>query len=482
MLLKEQAVSGVKWNGINAGIVATLQFVTLAILARLLVPTDFGLMGMVLVVIGFARLFADIGVSNAIIYRQDATRESLSSLYWLNILGGIAIFFIVCALTPLVVILYHEPRLSSLMYLLALTFLITPFGQQFQMLLQKELQFKQLARITIIAAAANSAVAIILAIGGMGVFSLIWGQLVGAFVRVLQLSFWGWRRWKPQWHFSRNSLKGYIGFGLYQLGERTVNYFNSNLDYLLIGILLGAKPLGYYTLAYNLILRPSLKINPIITRVAFPVFSKLQNDVVKLKKGYLKVLQVLSLVNFPLMVGLAIVAPVAVPVIFGERWVPSVILVQILTVVGLLRSVNNPVGSLLLSKGRADLGFKWNVGVMITQIPGLYLGAKYGGTVGVAVAFAILQILYTMLNYLILIRPLLGPCLREYISSMWPSLLMSVAMGGAVFCTSVFLQKLPQELLLTTQVLCGVTVFLGLMVYTQRKVVVEIKEMLWSKG
>ncbi|MGB3081384.1 MAG: polysaccharide biosynthesis C-terminal domain-containing protein, partial [Candidatus Omnitrophota bacterium] len=207
-----------------------------------------------------------------------------------------------------------------------------------------------------------------------------------------------------------------------------------------------------------------------------------QNDVVKLKKGYLKVLQVLSLVNFPLMVGLAIVAPVAVPVIFGERWVPSVILVQILTVVGLLRSVNNPVGSLLLSKGRADLGFKWNVGVMITQIPGLYLGAKYGGTVGVAVAFAILQILYTMLNYLILIRPLLGPCLREYISSMWPSLLMSVAMGGAVFCTSVFLQKLPQELLLTTQVLCGVTVFLGLMVYTQRKVVVEIKEMLWSKG
>ncbi|MGB3241633.1 MAG: MOP flippase family protein, partial [Candidatus Omnitrophota bacterium] len=427
-------------------------------------------------------LFADIGVSNAIIYRQDATRESLSSLYWLNILGGIAIFFIVCALTPLVVILYHEPRLSSLMYLLALTFLITPFGQQFQMLLQKELQFKQLARITIIAAAANSAVAIILAIGGMGVFSLIWGQLVGAFVRVLQLSFWGWRRWKPQWHFSRNSLKGYIGFGLYQLGERTVNYFNSNLDYLLIGILLGAKPLGYYTLAYNLILRPSLKINPIITRVAFPVFSKLQKDAVKLKKGYLKVLQVLSLVNFPLMVCLAIVAPVAVPVIFGERWVPSVILVQILTVVGLLRSVNNPVGSLLLSKGRADLGFKWNVGVMITQIPGLYLGAKYGGTVGVAVAFAILQILYTMLNYLILIRPLLGPCLREYISSMWPSLLMSVAMGGAVFCTSVFLQKLPQELLLTTQVLCGVTVFLGLMVYTQRKVVVEIKEMLWSKG
>jgi len=479
MSLKAQAISGVKWNGVSMGVITTLQFVTLAILARLLSPSDFGLMGMILVVIGFAQVFADMGISNAIIYRQDATREQLSSLYWLNILAGIAVFFIVCTSTPLVVAFYHEPRLSNLMYLVALVFLITPFGQQFQILMRKELQFKQLARIEIIGSFTNAFVAIILAFSGMGVFSLIWGQLASTSVRVLLLSYRGWRHWRPRWHFSRRDLKGYISFGLYQMGERTVNYFNSNLDYLLIGSILGAKSLGYYTLAYNLILRPSQRINPIITKVAFPVFSKIQTDIDRLKRGYLKVLRLLSLVNFPIMAGLAVVAPVAVPVIFGKQWLPSVILIQILTIVGLLRSIGNPIGSLLLARGRADLGFKWNTALMITQIPGLYLGVKFGGTVGVAIAFAILMGIYKIFNYLILIRTLLGPCLYEYVSSMWPSLRMSAVMGGAVFCIGIFLQNSPPQFLLITQILSGVAIYVGLIIYSQKKLVSEVKEMVW---
>lgn len=267
------------------------------------------------------------------------------------------------------------------------------------------------------------------------------------------------------------------------MGEKTANYIISNLDYLLIGSLFGAKSLGYYTLAYNLILKPSTMINPIITKVAFPVFSKVQNDIDRLRRGYLKVLQLLSSVNFPMMAGLAVVAPVAVPIIFGEQWLPSVILIQILTIVGLLRSTGNPVGSLLLAKGRADLGFKWSVAVMIIQIPGLYLGAKFGGMVGVAVAFSILTGIYTIFNYLILIRILLGPCLREYVSSMWPSLWISVVMGGAVLCIGIGLENLPQQLLLITQILCGAAIYLGMIIYSQRMFVFEVKEMVWpGKG
>ena len=463
------------------GVVTTLQFVTLAILARLLSPSDFGLMGMIMVVLGFARLFSDMGISNAIIYRQDVTKVELSSLYWLNILAGIAVFLIICASTPLVVVFYHEPRLTNLIYLAALVFLITPFGQQFQILLQKELQFNQLARIEIIGSFTNATVAISLAFCGAGVFSLIWGQLAGTSLRVLLLCYQGWKHWRPYWHFSRRDLKKYISFGLYQMGEKAVRYFNTNLDYLLIGSLLGAKALGYYTLAYNLALRPPLTINQIITKVAFPVFSKIQNDIIKLKKGYLKVLQLLSSVNFPIMAGLAIVAPLAVPTIFGEQWLPSVILIQILTILGLLRSILNPIGSLLLAKGRADLGFKWNVALMITQIPGLYLGARLGGTVGVAIAFAILMGIYTILAYPILIRTLLGPCLYEYVSSMWPSLWTSAVMGGAVLCIGIFFQNLPQQLLLIIQILCGVIICVALMIYSQRNLVFEIKEMIWSR-
>ena len=140
--LKEQVFSGIKWNGISVVAVVALQFVTLVVMAKLLSPSDFGLMGMIMVVIGFAQAFADMGISNAIIHRQDSTRLQLSSLYWLNILAGVIVFCVVCASAPLIVAFYREPRLYNLLFLTSVIFLITPFGQQFQILLQKELNFK----------------------------------------------------------------------------------------------------------------------------------------------------------------------------------------------------------------------------------------------------------------------------------------------------------------------------------------------------
>lgn len=481
MNLKHQAISGIKWSGASLGAMTALQFVTLAVLARLLSPSDFGLMGMIMVVVGFAHAFADMGISNAIIHRQDATKDQLSSLYWLNIIAGVIVFCIVCASAPLVVRFYHEPRLHNLIYLTAVIFLITPLGQQFQILMQKDLRFNSLAKIEIAASVINSAVAITLAFLGFGVYSLIWGQLARAISKVLILCNWGWRNWRPSFHFSRQDLKGYLSFGLYQMGERTVNYLNSNLDYLLIGYMLGAKSLGYYTLAYNLIIRPSSMISPVITKVAFPIFSKVQNETDRLKRGYLKVLQLLSSINFPLMAGLAVVAPVAVPIIFGEQWLPSIILIQILSIVGLLRSAGSPIGSLLLAKGRADLGFKWNLALTVTQIPGLYLGAKFGGTAGVAIAFAILMVIYSIFIYIILIRTLLGSCLREYVHSMWPALWMSMVMIGVVLCIVLIIHSMPPRILLIIQILCGIAVYIGLMMYSQKVLVVEIKNMVLNR-
>ena len=482
MNLKLKAVSGAKWSGVSTAVTNTLQFITLAILARLLSPSDFGLMGMVIVVIGFARLFSDMGISNAIIYRQDATREQLSSLYWINIISGIAIFFIVYSAMLIITAFYHEPRISKLILISSLTFLITPFGQQFQILLQKELIFDYLAKIEIIRSFTNSVIAITLAILGLGVFSLIWGQLAGTTIGVLLLVRWGWNNWKPSFHFSKKDLKGYIRFGLFQMGEKAVNYFNSNLDYLLIGAMFGAKSLGYYTLAYNLVLRPLQKINPVITNVAFPIFSKVQNDINKLKRGYLKILQLLSTINFPLMAGLAVVAPIAVPVIFGEQWLPSVLLIQILTVVGLLRSTGNPVGSLLLARGKADLSFKWNMVIMITQVPGLYIGARLGGTKGVAVAFSVLMCIYSIFIYIILIRTQIGRCLNEYIASMWPAFWVSGIMAVVLSFLGFFARGLTPLVLLIMQVICGIGIYFILMIINQKELVAEIKSMIWNRG
>jgi len=481
MNIKEKAISSVKWNGISMGSVTAFQLAALAVLSHLLSPGDFGLMGMVMIVIGFSQIFSDMGISKAIIYRQDATKNELSTLYWLNIIAGIATFILVCAASPLITRFYNEPRLTNIIYLSSLVFLIIPFGQQFQILMQKELRFDKLAKIRITGAFIKSAVSIILAFFGLGVFSIVWGQLAGTLIQVLLLFSFGWKRWRPGFHFSRRDLKGYLGFGIYQMGEKAINYFNSNLDYLIIGSMLGAEALGYYTLAYNLIIRPTRMINSLITKVAFPVFSKVQDRAEKLKRGFLKVLQLLSSVNFPLMVGLAVTAPVLVPAVFGEKWMPSVILVQILTIVGLLRSIINPTGSVLLAKGRADLGFKWNLALMISQVPGLYLGSRMGGIKGVAIAYAVLMMLYAVLGYFILIRKMLGRCFSEYIGILWPLMAISVVMGGVLFGMNRFINDLAPLMSLMIQVASGAVVYVTLMNLMRKSIVREIKEMLFGK-
>ncbi len=479
--LKKQAASGVKWTALSTSITTGLQFLKFAILARILGPEAFGLMGMVMVVIGFAQAFADMGVSNAIIYRQDATKEQLSSLYWLNILSGIVVFFIIWAVTPLVVVFYKEPQLNSLLHWTALIFLITPIGQQFQILLQRELKFNWLSVIEVITALADIIVAVLFAWRGSGVMALVLGQLAHAICRAVCLSMQGWRTWAPKFHFSLDDVKGYVGFGLYQMGERTINYFNSNLDYLLIGRLLGAEPLGYYTLAYNLIIAPVVKINPIITRVAFPVFAKVQNDQQLLKRGYLTVMRALSFVNFPIFFGLFATSSLLVHVVFGPKWLPSIILIKILCGVGLLRSTGNPVGSLLLAKGRADWGFMWNLMLMTTQVPGVIIGVHHGGVVGVAVAYLILQMIYFILNYLVLIRRLLGQCILEYLGSMWHALKYSAIMGLGVLAVSKFLMNLTANLSLSMQIISGVVIYALLWLLFRREDIVEFKDLLFGR-
>ncbi len=431
-MLVKRAASGVAWTGTATVVTTGLQFVQLAVLARLLAPEDFGLMAMILVVLGFAHVFADMGMSNAIIHRQDTTRRQLSSLYWLNILVGLLVFGLVVASAPLVAAAFREPRLDGPMVLAAVVILIAPLGQQFQILLQKHFRFRTLGAVEVGAAVAGAATGIGCALAGQGVYSLVWGQLADAAVKALLLLRIGWREWRPACQFRREDLKGYLSFGLYQVGERSANYFGSRLDQLLIGLILGAQSLGYYNLAFNLVMLPVLRLNPILTRVAFPIFAKIQDDSQKLKDGFMALQKILATVNFPLLIGISVIAPIFVDVIFGEQWEPSILLIQILAIVALFRSAGNPIGSLMLAKGRPDLGFYWTLLFLVTQAPTIYLASRYGGLLGISIALLVLQFMYYWVVYFMIVRRLLGPCLRSHINSIAPAVVTSCLMGLCV--------------------------------------------------
>ncbi len=467
MSLKRAALSGVKWTLTSTGLSTVIQFVQVAVLARLLEPADFGLMAMVWILLNFSLLFMDMGIGQAIIQKQDISREQLSSLYWANIIIGFIVFGFTVSATPLVVALYSEPRLYTLTPAAALLLGIVPFGAQFQLLLQKELRFKTLAVIEIIGAVVAATVAISAAFAGQGVFSLVFGQLSGGAISTLLLVITGWGRWRPTLHFRRADLKGLIGFGFYQLGERVLNLLFSRTDQLLIGALLGPLALGYYSLAWNLVILPSSKINPVLTRVAFPLFAGVQNEIERLRRGYMILLRVVSSVNAPILFGCAATAPTLVVVVYGEQWTPAIPLVQLLAGVGLLRSMINPIGTLLLARGRADLGFMWSLITVPLQIPVVYLGLRIGGLNGIAFGLLCLQIFDLFAIYLFQVRLVVGPCFRQYIASTFPSLGIGAVMAVVVYSLPIVITASP-VIVLGAQVAAGVVVYSVLTLMFQR--------------
>lgn len=478
--LRQQAAGGVRWTGFATGTNAALSFLQTAVLAHFLSPSDFGVASMVTLVVAFTQLFADAGVSSALIYRQQPTIQELSSLYWLNLLMGAAMFVAVNALAALAVWFFDEPRLAGPLRLASLAFLITPFGQQFQFLLQKELRFRPLATTSVSGYAAGAVVAVAFGASGAGVYAIVLGQLANAAVRTALLLRARWEG-RPKLHFALRDLRGYVGFGLYQTGDRVANFFNAYLLHALIGSMLGARVLGIYTLAFELAFKPLDAITPIVTRVAFPMLASIRDDLNRVRRGYLSMLRVLSMVNFPLALGIAASAPVIVPAIYGETWRPAIPLVEVLSLVALLRSSGSPVGALLLGLGKPHWGFWWSVGVAFLQLPGLYVGISLNATHGAAVAYLGLQLFFTAAAYRLLVRNLLGPCLRDYLQAMLPSLGLALAIAAVVRMAATLLRDVSSLGQLAVLIVLAPIAYLALAMVFVRSVVSEILQMVRSK-
>ena len=302
MSLKQKAITGLKWTSISTVIVTILQLAQLAILARFLDPSAFGLMALVMIVIGFSQAFLDMGISNAIIHKQEITKDQLSTLYWVNVLAGFILFVIVALIAPVVSEFYNEPELTKLILAASLAFLVQPFGQQFMILWQKEMRFSETAKIDIANKLVSLLVSVYLAYKGHGVYALMYGVLAGVITQTSIFLYIGLKEHRPSFVFKIGEIKEFLSFGAYQMGEKTINYISANIDKILIGKFIGMEALGFYNLAWQLIIFPLAKINPVVNKVAFPLYAKVQHDIEKLSSYYTKSLSALFLITVPLLV------------------------------------------------------------------------------------------------------------------------------------------------------------------------------------
>lgn len=446
MSLKVKAISGLRWSALSIVIVNVLQILQLSILTKLLNPSDFGLMAIVMVVMGFVAAFIDMGISNAIIHKQDITLEELSSLYWLNVFAGFMMFIIVSLIAPFISFFYHEESLTHLIVLMATTFVIQSFAQQYNVLWQKELRFKEIAKIEIISKLLTLIVTTGFAYFGYGVFSLVYGAIISSIVQTCQYLIIGLKEYKPYFRFKLTDVKKFLSFGLYQMGERTVNYFNYQMDTILIGKLLGMETLGIYNIAKQLVMRPAQIVNPTITRVTFPAMAKIQNDIPKLKEIYLKTINYISSINFPIYAFIFVFAKEIVLILFGEKWLGAVPIIQILSVWAAWRSTGNPIGSLLLARGRADVGFYWNFGLFFFIPIGILIASSWG-LVGIAIGHNVIMAILVYPAWKFLVNKLCYAGFWEYhIQILKPAIVTTFAglmvYYGTMFINDVYLKIL----------------------------------------
>ena len=406
---RASAVGAARWSVVQGVGGVVLQFATLAVLARLLSPAVFGAMAIVFVVHRIASLFAQMGLSSALIQRKDLTPAARDSLYWLTLLLGVLACVIVFLAAPFVAAAFALPELTDAIRVIALTFVISGIAAQYQALAQRELRLRRMALINLAALLATAVVAIALALLGYGLWALVAGLVAAAVVRAVAFFLTGIRdHGLPSLRFVWDEARELVAFGAHRFGAMLVNAVNTYVDQFLIGLLLGPQPLGYYSVANRLVRQPVDLVNPIVTRVAFPWLSRAQDDDQRLESGYLRILRLVTAVNAPVMVAAAVLAPWYVPLLLGPGWTPAIPLIQILAAYSLLRSAINAGGSLILAKGRADWTFYWNLALLPVFPIALFLAARYGDVRTLALTLVGVQFVVLLLYHRFLIQPLIG--------------------------------------------------------------------------
>lgn len=421
MSLKQQAISGIKWTTISTVIITIAQILKISVLARFLDKADFGLMALVMFVLGFMNLFMDMGLTTAILHKQTISKNEYSSLYWLNFVFSIILYLFILLITKPVSIFYSEKELIYLLPLMGLSLIVSAFGRQFKTIEQKELNFKFISIGDIISALISVIAAIYFAVNNFGIYSLVYAALIQFVINNLYFFIFGLIKKRIRFYFSFMDTKAFLKIGVYQVGGQVLNYFNRDLDILIIGKFLGTELLGGYSLAKQLVYRPYQVANPIMLKVASPLMAKYQNNIKDLKSKYLTLINFISTAYMFILVLFIIFAPTIVYIFYGNDYENIILLARILSIFAYLRALGNPIGSLVIATGRTDLDFYWSLFVTIIFPIPVFIGSLYNiETVAVAITIFTFLLIYPGWHFLV--NKMINATFKEYFLAFIPNL------------------------------------------------------------
>jgi teichuronic acid exporter len=400
----DKILSGVFWTTIQALINRAFDFFVKLVLARLLFPEDFGIVGMATVFTTLIEVFNDLGMGAALIQRKKEilTDAHHHTAFWTGVVWAIVIYlFIGLVIAPFAAWFYETPLLTYIIPALSIGVLVSPVNLIHQAQLTKALDFKKLALINNAGSIFSGILALTLALLGAGVWSLVFNSVANIII-VMPLYFKA-TNWYPKVIWKKSCFKDIVGFGIFTTGTNLFNGISRQVDYLIIGKLLGESLLGFYSFAFLVTNVFRDQLTSIINKVMYPVFAEMQHDKPKMVLYYLKVLRTNNLIVFPIMTAILIFAPEIIPLIFGEKWTPSILLIQILSVSVLVQMLNNGHTSLIRAYGKVKIEFYLQlIKSMLFFVPLVVAGTYYYGIVGAAVAYTIAKCLSVGLSFIIM--------------------------------------------------------------------------------
>jgi len=453
-----------------------VQFIVGLILARILSPSEFGLVGMITVFIAVSQSLVDSGFGQALIRKKDADDLDYSTVFHFNFISGIFIFLVFYFSAPAIARFYKQPELTEIARVLGIIILINATVVTQKTRLTKSVDFRQLMKVNLTAAVVSGVVAIVLALNGFGVWSLVWRSVTGSAVQAFIL--WFSNKWVPSLRFSRESFRSLFSFGSRLLVSGLIDTVYRNIYLLIIGKFFSAAELGYYTRADQFSRLASQNLTGTLQRVSYPVMSMVQDENERLKAGYRKLIISTMFVTFFLMLGMAAVARPMILTLIGEKWLPSVPYLQLLCLSAMLFPLHALNLNILNVKGRSDLFLRLEIIKKALAIPviivGVFLGipALLWGMVVLSVVSYFINGYYSgrLINYPV----------REQIFDIAPSLLVAGGVSLFVFSLSLLLD-IHHILLLLIQLGVLALLTVGLSRVFKLKGYIEIRNIIVEK-
>ncbi|MEE8601601.1 lipopolysaccharide biosynthesis protein [Euzebya tangerina] len=430
--------------------------IVVIVLARLLVPEDFGIVAVATVAVGVLTAIADLGFGTAIVRHPDLTDRHLNTAFWASVATGALLTAVVASAAGPVATALGDSQATPILRLMALNSTLAALSSVQMGLLKRSFRFSELAVRNIVSTIGAAIVAIGLAWAGAGPYALAVQLLVGTALGCAML--WRVSEWRPSLSVGRSEFRDLLGFSASVTGIRLMSTANKNVDNLIISLNLGSSALGIYTIAYRFYRVVVDSVLTSVSGVSLPSFARLQHDAAAMRDALYRATRISALVGIPLFAGLGLVAPTLFPAVFGPQWDEAIVPSQFLVVNGVVMSVTYFSQALLLAKGRGGLTLTMNIARLIVNTLGFLIGVQYG-IVGVAASVAITSVLFWPVQFLIL-RRVAGLSPLHYLRQVVVPVIGMIAMAAAVLPLQTALEgQIPGLLALVTLVAAGAVVY-----------------------